>query len=159
MKLRVNKLTGKNREKKRLVDLYLKNAMIIEAAFEQIKDNSGISNIDEIVTTFIKAEEQNYSLFNYVNMLGQETDALEDNNEWLDSEIEKYCLLNEQNETEKHKKIKALRDKKYDHQIDIKEAHDNCEGVQDEFNAIKDNVQKMVHMFNKAKFQLNVSSK
>jgi|TARA_B110000305_G_C19343118_1_gene590205 hypothetical protein len=70
MKLRVNKLIGKNKEKKRLVDLYLKNAMIIEAAFEQIKDNSGISNIDEIVTTFIKAEEQNYSLFNYVNMLG-----------------------------------------------------------------------------------------
>ena len=70
LKLRVNKLIGKNREKKRLVDLYLKNAMIIEAAFEQIKDNSGISNIDEIVTTFIKAEEQNYSLFNYVNMLG-----------------------------------------------------------------------------------------
>jgi len=70
MKLRVKKLISKNKEKKRLVDLYLKNSMIIEAAFEQIKDNSGISNIDEIVTTFIKAEEQNYSLFNYVNMLG-----------------------------------------------------------------------------------------
>ena len=57
MKLRVNKLIAKNKEKKRLVDLYLKNAMIIEAAFEQIKEASGISNIDEIVTTFIKAEE------------------------------------------------------------------------------------------------------
>lgn len=84
LRLRVERLIAKNKEKKRLVDLYLKNAMIIEAAFEQIKDASGISNIDEIVTTFIKAEEQNYSLFNYVNMLGQETDALEDNNEWLD---------------------------------------------------------------------------
>lgn len=70
MKLRVKRLVDTNKEKKRLVDLYLKNAMIIEAAFEQIKDSSGISNIDEIVTTFIKAEEQNYSLFNYVNMLG-----------------------------------------------------------------------------------------
>ena len=159
MKLRVNKLIGKNKEKKRLVDLYLKNAMIIEAAFEQIKDNSGISNIDEIVTTFIKAEEQNYSLFNYVNMLGQETDALEDNNEWLDSEIEKYQLLTEQNETEKQRKIKALRDKKQDYQIDIKEAVDNCDGIQNEFNSIKDNVQKMVRMFIKAKFQSSVASK
>jgi len=34
--------------------------------------------VEEIVTTFIKAEEQNYSLYNYVNLLGQETDALED---------------------------------------------------------------------------------
>ena len=73
-----------------MVDQYVKNATIIEQAFDQIKDNSGISNVDEIVTTFIKAEDQNYSLFNYVNMLNQETDALEDNNKYLDSEIEKY---------------------------------------------------------------------
>jgi len=79
-----------NKEKKRVVDQYVRNATIIEQAFDQIKDNSGISNVDEIVTTFIKAEDQNYSLFNYVNMLNQETDALEDNNKYLDSEIEKY---------------------------------------------------------------------
>ena len=76
-----------------MVDQYVKNATIIEQAFDQIKDNSGISNVDEIVTTFIKAEDQNYSLFNYVNMLNQETDALEDNNKYLDSEIEKYQLM------------------------------------------------------------------
>jgi hypothetical protein len=35
----------------------MKNANIIQHAFEEIKDNSGISNVDEIVTTFIKAEE------------------------------------------------------------------------------------------------------
>lgn len=69
LKLRVNKLIAINKEKKRLVDQYIKNALIIKEAFEQIQDASGISNIDEIVTTFIKAEEQNYSLFNYVNLL------------------------------------------------------------------------------------------
>jgi len=74
-----------NRKKKGLVDQYVKNASIIEQAFEQIKDHSGISNIEEIVTTFIKAEDQNYSLYNYVNMLGQETDAIEDNNKVLDA--------------------------------------------------------------------------
>jgi len=90
LKLRVNKIMAINKEKKRVVDQYVRNATIIEQAFDQIKDNSGISNVDEIVTTFIKAEDQNYSLFNYVNMLNQETDALEDNNKYLDSEIEKY---------------------------------------------------------------------
>lgn len=93
----------------------MKNANIIQHAFEEIKDNSGISNVDEIVTTFIKAEEQNYSLFNYVNMLNQETDALEDNNKWLDSEIEKYQLLTEQNEAEKLRKIKDLKDQAQAH--------------------------------------------
>ena len=51
------------------MDQYLRNVKVIEDAFDQIKQATGISNIEEIVTTFIKAEEQNYSLFNYVNML------------------------------------------------------------------------------------------
>ena len=62
----------------------------LKAAFEQIKDSSGISNIEEIVTTFIKAEDQNYSLYNYVNLLNQETDAIEEHNKQLDEDIVKY---------------------------------------------------------------------
>ena len=68
--MRVKKIQSINRKKKGLVDQYGKNASIIEQAFEQIKESSGISNVEEIVTTFIKAEEQNYSLYNYVNLLG-----------------------------------------------------------------------------------------
>jgi hypothetical protein len=33
-----------------------------------------VLNIEEIVTTFIKAEEQNRGLQTYVNLLNQETD-------------------------------------------------------------------------------------
>lgn len=69
MKIRVNNIVAKNKEKKRLLDQYIRNAKIIEEAFETIKEGSGITNYDEIVTTFIKAEEQNYSLYSYVNQL------------------------------------------------------------------------------------------
>jgi hypothetical protein len=62
------------------MDQYLRNVKVIEDAFEKIKQATGISNIEEIVTTFIKAEEQNYSLFNYVNMLNTEYDLLEESN-------------------------------------------------------------------------------
>ena len=79
-----------NKKKKVLIDQYVKNAWIIEHAFAQIKETSGIQNLEEIVTTYIKAEEQNYSLYNYVNMLGQENDAYEDNNQYLDNKIELY---------------------------------------------------------------------
>ena len=88
----------------------MKNATIIEQAFQQIKESCGIQEVDEIVTTFIKAEEQNYSLFNFVNLLTQEIDALEDNNKYLDDEIAKYQLLAEQNEAEKQRKIQELKD-------------------------------------------------
>jgi len=79
-----------NKEKKKLLDQYIRNARIIEDAFDQIKEATGICSIEEIVTTFIKAEEQNYSLYNFVNLLNQETDALEENNKILNLQIDKY---------------------------------------------------------------------
>ena len=45
---------------------------------------TGINNIDEIVTSFIKAEEQNVQLFNYVDQLNQENDQLEESNRLYD---------------------------------------------------------------------------
>jgi hypothetical protein len=39
------------------MEQYRKNVQVIEDAFDQIKQATGISNIEEIVTTFIKAEE------------------------------------------------------------------------------------------------------
>lgn len=41
------------------------------------------------MTTFIKAEEQNYSLFNYVNMLNTEYDQLEESNKEIKEQIAK----------------------------------------------------------------------
>jgi len=40
-----------------LMDKYIWNVKIIEDAFEQIKEQTGIQSNDEIVTTFIKSEE------------------------------------------------------------------------------------------------------
>ena len=66
----------------------MKNMKIIDEAFKIIKETSGITDIEEIMNTFIKSEEQNYSLFNYVNVLTQDIDFLEENNKDLTAEIE-----------------------------------------------------------------------
>lgn len=57
LKLRLQKWTNNNKEKKNLMDMYIRNVNIIEDAFSQIKQQTGISSTEEIVTTFIKAEE------------------------------------------------------------------------------------------------------
>lgn len=57
LKLRLQKWTTNNKEKKHLMDMYIRNVKIIEDAFDQIKEATGISSTEEIVTTFIKAEE------------------------------------------------------------------------------------------------------
>lgn len=93
LKLRLAKIVATNREKKRLMDQYLRNVKVIEDAFEQIKEATGITAIEEIVTSFIKAEEQNYSLLNYCNKLTNETDQLEEQNKEVREQINKMIEL------------------------------------------------------------------
>lgn len=78
LKIRLQKWTINNKEKKHLMDMYIRNVKIIEDAFDQIKGETGIGSTEEIVTTFIKAEEQNYNLFNYVNTLNSDIDMIEE---------------------------------------------------------------------------------
>jgi len=75
------------------MDMYVRNVEVIEHAFNQIEKATGISNIDEIVTTFIKAEEQNYSLFNYVNMLNSDIDMIEEQNKQIGEQIKHHQQL------------------------------------------------------------------
>jgi len=65
------------RHKKETLDMYIKHINIIRDAFEQIKKATGISNIQEIVVTFIKSHEQTEALNNHLTTLDQEIDLLE----------------------------------------------------------------------------------
>ena len=53
------------------------------------------------MTSFIKAEEQNYSLYNYVNLLGTETDQLDEQNKEIKDQIDKIILRGQMSENEK----------------------------------------------------------
>jgi len=70
-------------------------------AFEQIREATGISSIEETVNAFIKAEEQNYSLYNYVNNLGTDTDQLEEQNREIKEQIERIIQRGKLNDEEK----------------------------------------------------------
>ena len=61
-----------------------------EEAFLKIQKQTGISDIDELVTKFIEAEDKNFSLFNFVNELNSEIERLEMLISNLKSEIEKF---------------------------------------------------------------------
>ena len=66
---------------------------MIDEAFNIIKETSGITDIEEIMNTFIKSEEQNYSLFNYVNILTQQIDNFEESNRDLEEEIKQTEVM------------------------------------------------------------------
>lgn len=81
---------------------------IIEDAFDQIKEQTGFQSNEEIVTTFIKAEEQNYSLYNYVNTLNSDMDVIEEANKNIKAEIERHESLMKMSEKQKEERIKQL---------------------------------------------------
>lgn len=101
LKLRLQKWTNNNKEKKNLMDMYIRNVHIIEDAFTTIQQKTGIASIEEIVTTFIKADEQNYSLYNYVNQINSEIDMIEEQNKQIEEEIQRHEKLGELTEKEK----------------------------------------------------------
>jgi coiled-coil domain-containing protein 63/114 len=51
---------------------------------------AGIKDIDELVNTFVNAEDQNYTLFNYVNEVNSEIEKLEDQITAIKAEIERF---------------------------------------------------------------------
>ena len=106
--MRLNRWTQNNREKKHLSDMYMRNVKVIEDSFNQITETTGIKNIEEIVTTFIKTEEQNYSLYNYVNMLNTETDVLEESNRDIKDQINRIVERGQMTENEKKNLQKQL---------------------------------------------------
>ena len=160
LKLRLSKIIATNKEKKHLLDKYMRNSKIVEDAFEQIRDQSGggLLNIEEIVTTFIKAEEQNRGLQTYVNLLNQETDALEERNRQLDIQMENFKSLVVMSESDKLRKVSDMRERAEYLRNEILSANTESDDMQGEFYHLQKKVIKMVTQFKQSKFSLTVAS-
>jgi hypothetical protein len=68
---------GVVREAKVAVDGFVRRIKLFQSALEQIKKATGMWDIDEIVTTLIKSEEQNHALSRYITNLHQEIESLQ----------------------------------------------------------------------------------
>jgi hypothetical protein len=89
--------------------MYMRNVKVIEDSFNQITETTGIKNIEEIVTTFIKTEEQNYSLYNYVNMLNTEIDTIDEQNKIIAGHIKRHEDLKRMSLTQKDQMKAGLK--------------------------------------------------
>ena len=91
--------------------IYLDKVEMYEEAFRKIEEVTGISDIDELVKTFVESEIESYSLYNTVNGLGADMEKLEQQINGIKEEIEKYknhgCGLDNQ----RKKQIKELEQK------------------------------------------------
>ena len=122
-------------------------------------DATGITNIDEIVTTFIKAEEQNVSLFNYVDQLNQETDYLEEDNKKLDAEIAMYESMAEMNNNQVRSKIIDMEEESLQLKEKIMQSHSEIDTQEEEFDEAMKLSRELVRQFQEVRFNAKVASK
>jgi len=82
-----------------------------EDALAKIQESTGVHDINEIVTRFLEAEEQNFSLFNYVNDINSEIERLEHSIAEMRNQIEKYRGQGMSTDTQRKKAIRDLEEK------------------------------------------------
>lgn len=80
-----------------------------EEAFARIRQATDIPDLDDIVERFLHSEEDNFSLFSYVNDLGKEIEALEKQRSELLDEIDSVTVGNEADQ-ERRAQLKELED-------------------------------------------------
>ncbi|EGR27002.1 hypothetical protein IMG5_203420 [Ichthyophthirius multifiliis] len=158
LKKRLKHLIACNKEKVKVIEQYSKNLKVIEEAFSQIQENTGINDIDEISNTFIKSEEQNYSLYNYVDILSQDIDNLESFNQ----ELHKKCQdqIKENAAKERAQLQTPLEEKQYKKLKNIiQEKQQNIEQVNNMIKEIKPSVQEILIDLSKSGLNENQNKK
>ncbi|CBJ49101.1 outer dynein arm docking complex protein like [Ectocarpus siliculosus] len=114
-----------------------------EEAFARIRSATGIEDIEELVRTFVKNEDQNFSLFNYVNEQQNEVEKLEEQLHQLQEEEQKFT---QESGSDVHQHKQALKDleAKLVHTEAASEKYEvRCSEASLTIDALKDGVQNL----------------
>jgi hypothetical protein len=95
VKYRLRQLITQNKERVRIVENYRKTMAAIWKSFEEIKEESGTGDLEEITSAFLKHEQQNHFIYEYINKLNKEIDDLTDHNSALALKIAHQKELNQ----------------------------------------------------------------
>ena len=102
---------GGGNKDKNLAPLSQEKIHSYEELLLKIQESTGIYDINEIVNKFLEAEEQNFSLFNYVNDVNSEIERLEHSISSMRNQIEKYKGQDASSNTQRKKTVRDLEDK------------------------------------------------
>mmetsp|Transcript_2733 Transcript_2733/g.5619 ORF Transcript_2733/g.5619 Transcript_2733/m.5619 type:complete len:535 (-) Transcript_2733:51-1655(-) len=115
-----------------------------EEAFQKIKAATGITDIEELVRTFIKNEDQNFSLFNYVNEQTNEIEKLEEQVMGLRKEESRYTEAAGDESVAQHKQIlKELESKLQMSEQQAEKYESKCNNSQKTIESLKKGIQTM----------------
>ena len=90
---------------------FLERAQNFEEAFKKIQSSTGINDLDEVVKVFIKNEDHNFSLFNYVTEQNNEIEKIEEQIQQLRDEEVKFAQESGQDANQHKEVLKDLEEK------------------------------------------------
>jgi coiled-coil domain-containing protein 63/114 len=112
-----------------------------EEAFNKIKAATGITDIDELVRTFIKNEDHNFSLFNYVNEQNNEIEKLDEQIQQLREEERKFAHESGE-DVHQHKQILKELEAKLQSSESMAEKYEiRCQDLQRIIESLKRGIQ------------------
>lgn len=129
-------------EKMEVVNSY-ERVQNFEEAFNKIKAATGIMDIDELVRTFIKNEDHNFSLFNYVNEQNNEVEKLEEQIQVLREEEKKYAQESGEDVHQHKQVLKELEVKLQSTESMAEKYETRCQDLQRVIETLKRGVQSI----------------
>jgi coiled-coil domain-containing protein 63/114 len=125
----------------------LERVQNFEEAFNKIKAATGITDIEELVKTFIKNEDHNFSLFNYVNEQNNEIEKYDEQIQLLREEERKFAQESG-DDVHQHKQIlKELEGKLQSAETMAEKYEMRCQDLQRAIESLKRGIQNIYEKF------------
>merc|ERR1711988_332440 len=143
MKKKVNKGAWGLAKDKVEIQVSMERVQNFEEAFNKIKAATGINDIEELVRTFIKNEDQNFSLFNYVNEQTNEIEKLEEQIQSLQDEEAKYAHESGEDVNQHKQILKELEVKLQSTESGVEKYEARCLEAQKTIESLKKGIESM----------------
>ena len=128
---------------KQSIRLSMEKVQTYEEAFAKIQAATGISDIDDLVKTFVEAEKHNFSLFNYVNELSNDMERLEGQINDIKGEIEKYKGQGISADNQRKKSMQELEEKLSKTEVKTEQCEVKYEAHMKIIDALKEGIQSI----------------
>ncbi|XP_048029465.1 coiled-coil domain-containing protein 114 [Megalobrama amblycephala] len=109
----------------------------LEEVFQQIKRLTGEDNLEMLVTKFIKVEDRNFALFNYVNEQNIEAEKLREQIHQIGEEMEQLHMKGVQQEQENQVALQQVKD-----------LQEECERQTQQYEAQANDINKILDQIN-----------
>lgn len=112
-------------------------------AFEKIKQATGVEDIDELVDNFLNSEDENFTLFSYVNELNMEIENLDDRIREVKAETARFRSQSVSTESQRKKILEGLEQKLAQTKAQTAEYEAKYADAQKSMNALRTGIQSL----------------